>query len=253
VVTSEHQARLDALRRERQRVRLAAKRRRQRRREVLLSALVLLTAVLTLAALAPRVLRSDAAAPRPTASPTVPTGICSYTAAGASSPLVSGRPAALASPSDRTATVVTDRGRLVLRLLADRAPCAVRSFAFLAAQGYFEGSRCPRLTTGALRLVECGEPRRGTGPGYAFASENLTGARYPRGTVGLANNGPGTSGGRFFLTYGDSPLPPSFTPFAVVTAGLDVLDRVAAAGAVPPRDGRPLLPLTVTTVRTAAH
>jgi peptidyl-prolyl cis-trans isomerase B (cyclophilin B) len=254
VVTSEHERRLEALRRQRQGLRLAADRRRRRRREQLFAATALLGVTAVIAVLAPRMLAGDAVAPAPAASPTSPAalvGVCSYALDGTASPQVTGRPPARSTTTARTATLLTSRGRIVLRLLPEQAPCAVRSFAFLAARGYYDGSHCPRLTTGPLHFVECGEPPRGPGPGYAFASEALEGARYPRGTVGLANNGPGTSGGRFFLVYGDSPLPPSFTPFAVVTAGLDVLDGVAAGGARPERDGRPLVPLTLSSVRTA--
>ena len=46
----------------------------------------------------------------------------------------------------------------------------------------------------------------------------------------MANAGPGTNGSQFFLVYGDSTLPPNYTPFGTITSGLEVLDAVAKAG-----------------------
>jgi peptidyl-prolyl cis-trans isomerase B (cyclophilin B) len=43
-------------------------------------------------------------------------------------------------------------------------------------------------------------------------------------------------------------LDPNYTVFGQVTAGLDVLRKVAAAGATPDGDGQPKLPLTITGV-----
>ncbi|MCL7021241.1 peptidylprolyl isomerase, partial [Vibrio vulnificus] len=56
-------------------------------------------------------------------------------------------------------------------------------------------------------------------------------------TVAMANqynpqedSGRDSGGSQFFLVYEDSPLPPDYTPFGTVTAGLDVLETIAAAG-----------------------
>jgi peptidyl-prolyl cis-trans isomerase B (cyclophilin B) len=142
------------------------------------------------------------------------------------------------------ATLLTDQGALVLALDATAAPCTVNSFAFLASARYFSPTRCTRLATD-LHFLECGSP---AGPGYAVPEENLAGASYPRGTVAMVNRGPGTNGSAFFLVAQDSPLPPSFTPFGTITRGLDLLDRVVAAGSLPPSDGTARMPLTISTV-----
>ena len=84
------------------------------------------------------------------------------------------------------------------------------------------------------------------------ADEALEGATYPRGTVAMANSGPGTNGSQFFLVYKDSPgLDPDYTPVGRITQGLEVLDEVAAAGSTPPGDGSPKLPVTIETFRTS--
>ena len=81
------------------------------------------------------------------------------------------------------------------------------------------------------------------GPGYKFASENLSGARYTSGTVAMANAGPGTNGSQFFLVYRDSlSLHPDYTPFGTVVKGLGIIQNVAKAGtdnANGPGDGHP--------------
>ena len=60
---------------------------------------------------------------------------------------------------------------------------------------------------------------------------------YPRGTLAMANAGPGTNGSQFFLVYQDSKLPPNYTAFGTVDAtGLATLDKIAKAGT---KDGGP--------------
>jgi len=102
-------------------------------------------------------------------------------------------------------------------------------------------------------VLQCGDPTgTGTGgPGYAFDDEALEGASYPRGTVAMANSGPGTNGSQFFLVYADTALPPDYTPLGTITSGLEVLERVAAAGSDDsngPGDGRPRTPVQIRTL-----
>jgi peptidyl-prolyl cis-trans isomerase B (cyclophilin B) len=60
---------------------------------------------------------------------------------------------------------------------------------------------------------------------------------YPRGTLAMANAGPGTNGSQFFLVYKDSKLPPNYTVFGTIDqTGLATLDKIAAAGTA---DGSP--------------
>ncbi|MEW2129910.1 peptidylprolyl isomerase [Streptomyces sp. NPDC005435] len=129
--------------------------------------------------------------------------------------------------------------------LNNAAPHTVNSFDFLANKGYFDHTKCHRLTTNGIYVLQCGDPT-GTGsggPGYTIPDENLKdkslkGGTYPAGTVAMANQynaqtkqGRHTGGSQFFLVYKDSPLPPDYTPFGTVDkAGLKVLDKIAKAG-----------------------
>ena len=143
------------------------------------------------------------------------------------------------------ASIVTNRGTVVIDLLNSKATCTVNSFVHLAIKKYFNGTKCHRLTTSGIFVLQCGDPTGtgGGGPGYKFANENLAGARYTAGTVAMANAGPGTNGSQFFLVYRNSlSLPASYTPFGTVVKGLAIVQNVAKAGtdnANAPGDGHP--------------
>ncbi len=143
------------------------------------------------------------------------------------------------------ATIVTNRGDVIIHLLNAKATCTVNSFVYLAGKKYFKNTHCHRLTTSSIYVLQCGDPT-GTGnggPGYKFANENTAGARYTTGTVAMANAGPGTNGSQFFLVYRDSlSLHPDYTPFGTVVKGLRIIQNVAKAGtdnANGPGDGHP--------------
>ncbi|KOT26622.1 peptidylprolyl isomerase [Streptomyces caelestis] len=133
----------------------------------------------------------------------------------------------------------TTCGGIDVALKASAAPHTVNSFDFLAKKGYFDHSKCHRLTTNGIYVLQCGDPTgTGTGgPGYTIPDENLKDESlkdniYPAGTVAMANTGQKDSGGsQFFLVYQDSQLPPSYTPFGTVSdAGMKVLKKIADAG-----------------------
>ncbi|MCT7353425.1 peptidylprolyl isomerase [Streptomyces sp. 15-116A] len=133
----------------------------------------------------------------------------------------------------------TTCGEIDVALKASAAPHTVNSFNFLAGQGYFDHTKCHRLTTNGIYVLQCGDPTgMGTGgPGYTIPDENLKDKSlkdniYPAGTVAMANTGQKNSGGsQFFLVYQDSELPPSYTPFGTVSeAGMKVLQKIAKAG-----------------------
>jgi peptidyl-prolyl cis-trans isomerase B (cyclophilin B) len=160
-------------------------------------------------------------------------------------------PKVTVAPTTYTATVVTNCGTIVAALDAAKAPHTVNSFAFLAAQHYFDHTICHRLTTQSIFVLQCGDPT-GTGrggPGYTIPDENLTGATYPAGTLAMANTGaPHTGGSQFFFCYADTPLPPQYTPFGHVTQGLEVLKQIAANGEDDSNsagDGKPNSPVVI--------
>ncbi|WP_228001580.1 peptidylprolyl isomerase [Nocardia australiensis] len=163
----------------------------------------------------------------------------------------------------------TSQGPIGLSLNNAESPCTVNSFASLASQGYFDDTSCHRMTAGeGLKVLQCGDPT-GTGmggPGYQFGNEYPTDqyapgdpaaesqpVAYKRGVLAMANAGPGTNGSQFFVVYGDSELPPQYTIFGTVDKdGLETVDKIAKGGqdnANGPGDGKPTLPVTVTSMR----
>ena len=164
-------------------------------------------------------------------------------------------------------SMATTAGNIGLTLNNPESPCTVNSFVSLANQGYFDGTTCHRLTTGAgLQVLQCGDPTGSGsgGPGYQFAHEfptdtyaegdpaAQTPVLYPRGTLAMANAGPGTNGSHFYLVYGDSQLPPAYTAFGTIDeTGLATLDAIAAKGAQGgASDGAPAEPVDITSMQS---
>jgi peptidyl-prolyl cis-trans isomerase B (cyclophilin B) len=190
--------------------------------------------------------------PEATADASPPSGTCTYSPRATPAPARDvAPPSAEASDLPTTATIVTNRGEIRLTLLGDVAPCTVHNLAHLARAGFYDKTQCHRLTTQGIYVVQCGDPtgKGDGGPGYVFRDENLAGATYAKGTVAMANSGPGTNGSQFFFAYDDFPLDPNYTPFARITAGLDVLLEVAGGGSEPAVDGRPVKPLEILSIR----
>jgi Cyclophilin type peptidyl-prolyl cis-trans isomerase/CLD len=94
-----------------------------------------------------------------------------------------------------TATIETNRGTIVVDLLAEQAPNTVNNFVCLALAGYYDVTVFHRIIQGFM--IQGGDPT-GTGsggPGYQFADELPTGELpYKRGTMAMANAGPNTNG-----------------------------------------------------------
>jgi peptidyl-prolyl cis-trans isomerase B (cyclophilin B) len=157
---------------------------------------------------------------------------CSYTPSGKAAKNVGMPPAKPNYKASYRATIKTNRGDIVVNLLNSKATCTVNSFVHLASKHYFSNTPCHRLTTSGIYVLQCGDPT-GTGsggPGYKFADENLSGAKYPQGELAMANSGPNTNGSQFFVVYRSTSLPPNYTPFGTVVSGLGIVQNVAKAG-----------------------
>jgi len=101
-----------------------------------------------------------------------------------------------------TATIDTNRGKIVVDLFPKDAPKTVNNFVFLARDGFYNGLKFHRVIPDFM--VQGGDPQ-GTGsggPGYKFGDE--VGAGKPRhkvGSLSMANAGPNTNGSQFFITH----------------------------------------------------
>ncbi|MFJ7943492.1 peptidylprolyl isomerase [Streptomyces sp. NPDC096354] len=161
--------------------------------------------------------------------------------------------------SKYTMSLKTSQGDIAFTMDAAKTPHTTNSFKSLADKGFFDGTKCHRLTTQGIFVLQCGDPKGdGTGgPGYTIPDENLTAlgkagkdgtVTYPAGTVAMANTGQAHTGGsQFFLVYKDSKLPPTYTPFGTMdAASLKAVKAVGTAGVTGgAADGAPKKAVTI--------
>jgi peptidyl-prolyl cis-trans isomerase B (cyclophilin B) len=138
------------------------------------------------------------------------------------------------------ATVTTNCGVITMELDGAKAPQTVASFIGLARSGYWADSPCHRLTTSRIFVLQCGDPT-GTGggtPGYGFGVENAPADfTFGPGTLAMARTtDPQSNGGQFFIVYMQTVLkdPAGYSIFGKITSGIDIVDKIAAAGATKP-------------------
>ncbi|QGV81604.1 peptidylprolyl isomerase [Streptomyces ficellus] len=142
-----------------------------------------------------------------------------------------------------TMALTTNHGAVSIAMDAAKTPHTVNSFKHLADKKYFDNTKCHRLTTANIFVLQCGDPKGdgSGGPGYNIPDENLGALGKPgadgtvtfkAGTVAMANTmRPNTGGSQFFLVYKDTKLPPQFTPFGTMdAAGLKAVQDVAKGG-----------------------
>jgi cyclophilin family peptidyl-prolyl cis-trans isomerase len=146
---------------------------------------------------------------------------------------------------DRTktyrATLVTEKGTIVIDLFPRDAPIAVNNFVFLARQGWYDNITFHYVVPGYL--AQTGDPSntgRG-GPGYTILDEHNNGLVFDReGLVAMAHPAgmANSAGSEFFITLG--PLRPShewdgqYTIFGIVIEGMDVVRSLTPRNANDP-------------------
>jgi len=158
------------------------------------------------------------------------------------------------------ATVTTNCGVITMELDGTKAPQTVASFLGLAKSGYWADSPCHRLTTSGIFVLQCGDPT-GTGggnPGYGFGVENAPrDYTFAPGTLAMARTSdPKSNGGQFFIVYQKTVLqdPTGYSIFGKITSGMDIVDKIAKAGATPASAGgntAPLQPISILKVDVA--
>ena len=158
----------------------------------------------------------------------------------------------------------TSEGSFTVRLFEDDAPATVANFVGLAEgtkewtdpksgqkvkRPYYNGLVFHRVIEGFM--IQGGDPLgTGTGgPGYKFADEFSPKARHSKaGILSMANSGPNTNGGQFFITLAATPwLDNKHSVFGEVVEGLDVVKKIGSTPTSKPGD-RPVKPITVESV-----
>jgi peptidyl-prolyl cis-trans isomerase A (cyclophilin A) len=158
----------------------------------------------------------------------------------------------------------TSEGNFTARLYDAETPNTVANFTGLAEgskewtdprsgrkvkQPYYDGTIFHRVIDGFM--IQGGDPLgQGTGgPGYTFADEFHPTLRHSKaGILSMANRGPNTNGGQFFITLGPTPhLNDRHSVFGEVTEGMDVVKKI---GSTPTGDrDRPLKDVVITSIR----
>jgi peptidyl-prolyl cis-trans isomerase A (cyclophilin A) len=138
---------------------------------------------------------------------------------------------------------VTSEGNFTVRLYDAEAPRTVENFVGLAEgtkewsdprsnqkvkKPYYDGSIFHRIIDGFM--IQGGDPLgQGIGgPGYTFADEFHPSLRHAKaGILSMANRGPNTNGGQFFITLGPTPhLDDRHSVFGEVVEGMDVVRKI---------------------------
>ena len=158
----------------------------------------------------------------------------------------------------------TSEGNFTIRLFDAEVPATVANFVGLAEgtkewtdprsnrkvrQPYYDGVIFHRIIDSFM--IQGGDPLgQGIGgPGYTFADEFHPKARHGKaGMLSMANRGPNTNGGQFFITLAPTPhLDDRHTVFGEVVEGMDVVKKIGSTATSKPGD-RPLKPITIQTV-----
>jgi peptidyl-prolyl cis-trans isomerase A (cyclophilin A) len=158
----------------------------------------------------------------------------------------------------------TTEGNFAVRLFDREAPKTVENFTGLAegtrqwtdprtgqktTTPYFNGTVFHRVIDGFM--IQGGDPLgQGTGgPGYTFADEFHPKLRHDKaGVLSMANRGPNTNGGQFFITLDATPwLDNKHSVFGEVVEGMDVVKKIGSTATSKPGD-RPVKPITVQSV-----
>jgi peptidyl-prolyl cis-trans isomerase A (cyclophilin A) len=143
------------------------------------------------------------------------------------------------------ADFVTTEGNFTIRLFDKEVPNTVANFVGLAegskewtdprtnqksSQPYYDGIIFHRVIDGFM--IQGGDPLgKGIGgPGYKFADEFHPSLRHSKpGILSMANAGPNTNGGQFFITLGPTPhLDNRHSVFGEVDSGMDVVQKIGS-------------------------
>ncbi len=167
-------------------------------------------------------------------------------------------------PTELYAHFVTSEGDFRIRLFDQEAPTTVDNFVGLAEgtkewtdprtnqkvkQPYYDGIVFHRVIHGFM--IQGGDPLgQGIGgPGYTFADEFHPRLRHDKaGVLSMANRGPNTNGGQFFITLGPTPhLDDRHSVFGEVVKGLDIVKKIGST-ATDARD-RPVKDVVIRSVK----
>ena len=147
-----------------------------------------------------------------------------------------------------TAVLETSAGEIRCELFAADAPQTVGNFVGLARQGFYDGTVFHRVIKDFMIQGGCPKGTGTGGPGYVFADE-INQHKIVKGTLAMANAGPGTNGSQFFIVTAEATpwLDGHHTAFGRVVAGSDVVEAIGTTRTA--RGDRPVEDQRLITVR----
>ena len=141
------------------------------------------------------------------------------------------------------AQFITSEGKFTVHLFDEEAPKTVENFVGLAEgtknwtdprtnqrvrKPYYDGIIFHRVINGFM--IQGGDPLgQGIGgPGFTFADEFHPKLRHDRpGILSMANRGPNTNGGQFFITLAPTPhLDDRHTVFGEIVDGMEIVSKI---------------------------
>ena len=219
---------------------------------------------------------AEAPAPAPTPAPATPAPPAEKPAEtpapSAEKPAVPSEPATVDTSKPSAAKhgpgvyahITTNHGAMVARLFDKDAPKTVENFVGLAEgkkqwrnprtnsmvrRPYYNNLTFHRIIPGFM--IQGGDPE-GTGmggPGYTFEDEFHPKLRHSKaGILSMANAGPNTNGGQFFITLGPTPhLDDRHSVFGEVVDGMDVVQKIGST--ITNERDRPLHDIAIQTIK----
>lgn len=176
-------------------------------------------------------------------------GMLNIQAQTAKKPVATKKPTTAAKATPKTtavaegifATILTNKGSIVVQLEYKKTPITVANFIALSegkntfvtneklkAKPFYDGLKFHRVI--ADFMIQGGDPsgNGSGGPGYAFKDE-ITDSKFDKGGIlAMANSGPTTNGSQFFITHKDTPwLDGKHTIFGHVTQGMSIVNSIA--------------------------
>ncbi|MBB3733682.1 peptidylprolyl isomerase [Nonomuraea dietziae] len=184
----------------------------------------------------------------PSAAPSVSTGPVSCTYKKETDPTVPfkyvGLPGKKPNKKLKQMTIVTNRGKIVIDLMTEQAPCSVNAMNFLAKKNFFDNTKCQRLVTpdvSGVHLLQCGDPLAkadGLNPtdgqgtaGFTYGDENV-GIPLSKGVVFISqpSGAAGQNSSQFAISLSDdnTQVPAEYSVLGVISEGMDMMLGLAA-------------------------